>query len=158
MANILGISIGTRNVGLAIIKQRELTDYRIRTFPGKWTDEKREEIWTVVEGIIKRDHIQDISIKLPPSSHLSENLNELARGIEELGKWFGIKVHRCTIQDIKLPYSDNDTCSKKVMVAALIDKYPELQKQWNNSKRAQAYRAKLFEAIACAELALRAGH
>jgi len=157
MANILGISIGTRNVGLAVIRLRKLTDYRIRTFAGKWTPTKCESIWSIVETIIKRDEITDITLKIPDPAHCSDNIEELTRGIEELGRWFHIEVHRCTIQDLKLPYSDKK-CSKQVMVASLIEKYPELKKKWNNGRRAQAYNAKLFEAIACAELALRAGH
>ena len=158
MANILGISIGTRNVGLAVIRQRMLTDYRIRTFPGKWSPAKCESIWHVIEVLIKRDAITDITIKLPPKSHCSENIDELVDGIKELGKWYHLEVHPCTIQDIKLPYAGLEKSNKQIMVAALIEKYPELKKEWNGGKRAQAYNAKLFEAMACAELALRAGH
>ena len=158
MANILGISIGTRNVGMAVIRLRKLTDYRIRTFAGKWTPAKCESILDIVETVIKQNGITDITLKIPPKSHCSENLDDLIDGIEELGKWFHLEVHRCTIQDIKLPYMGSERQGKQVMVAALIEKYPELKKEWHGSKRAQAYNAKLFEAIACAELALRAGH
>ncbi len=156
MANILGISIGARNVGLAVIRQRKLTDYRIRTFAGKWTQAKCDSIWDVVETLIKRNEITDITLKTPKPSHCSENMDELIDGIKGLGEWFHIEVHRCTIQDIKLPYTEKG--SKQIMVASLIEKYPELKKEWNKGKRAEAYNAKLFEAIACAELALRAGH
>ena len=158
MANILGISIGTRNVGLAIIRLRRLTDYRIRTFPGKWTPEKCEDIWEVIETLIVRNGITDITVKVPPASHSSENLDELVRGIKGFGILFKIKVHCCTISDIKLPYTGTVKGNKQAMVAALIEKYPELRNERGTSKRAQAYNAKLFEAIACAELALRAGH
>jgi hypothetical protein len=156
MANILGISIGTRNVGLAVIRLRRLTDYRIRTFAGKWTPTKCEAIFTVIEAVIKQNSITDITLKIPPPSHCSENIRELINGINELGRWFHIEVHHCTIRDLKLPYAEKG--NKQIMVAALIEKYPELKKEWHGGKRAQAYNAKLFEAIACAELALRAGH
>lgn len=158
MANILGISIGTRNVGLAVIRLRKLTDYRIRTFEGKWTPTKCDSIWTVVETLIKQNGITDITVKMPPPSHCSEGIDELIGGIQELARWFHIEVHQCTIQDIKLPYADSKKCNKKVMVAALIEKYPQLKTKLNNGKRVQPYNAKLFEAVACAELALRAGH
>lgn len=159
MANILGISVGTRNVGFAVIKLRKPTDCRIRTFPGKWTKDKCESIWDIVETWIKRNGITDIMIKIPPPSHCSENLDELIDGIRELGIWFHAKVHTCTIEDIKAAYDIPPKSGKREMVAALIDKYPQFgQHNWNNGKRAQAYNAKLFEALACAELALRAGH
>ena len=158
MANILGISIGTRNVGLAVIKLRKLTDYRIRTFAGTWTQTKCESIWDAVEMLIRHNAITDITLKIPDPAHCSENITELVDGIKGLGEWCKIEVHCCTIRDIKLPYTDSKKSSKQIMVAALVEKYPELKKACHTSKRAQAYNAKLFEAIACAELALRAGH
>jgi hypothetical protein len=158
MANVLGISIGTRNVGLAVIKLRKLRDHRIRTFPGKWTSSKCEHITDTVEAIIKRNKITDIALKIPNPSHCSENLEELIEGIRELAGWFNAEVHTCTIQDIKLPYAVDGKGNKQVMVAALVDKYPQLIENLRVGKRSQAYNARLFEAIACAELALRAGH
>ena len=158
MANILGISVGTRNVGMAVIRLRKLTDYRIRTFHGKWTLAKCESIWDVIERVMKDNQVTDIVLKVPPPSHSSENLIELIGGIKGLADWYGIKLHRCTIQDLKLSYSTQKKSGKQLMVASLIEKYPDLKKSWHGGKQAKSYNAKLFEAIACAELALRAGH
>ncbi len=158
MANILGVSIGTRNVGMAVIRLRKLIDYRIRTFPGKWTETKCKSILELIKAIVQQNEITDLTLKIPKPSHCSENIEALIQGIEELGKAYSFEVHRCTIQDITFGFRKSER-SKHVMVAALIEKYPQLKERWrNHGKRAQAYNAKLFEAIACAELALRAGH
>ncbi len=158
MANILGISIGTRNVGVAVIKLRMLTDYRIRTFPGKWTPKKCDSIWDAVEVIIKRSQITDIAIKVPKPSHCSENIDELIRGISELCKWFKIRQHSFTTEEVKLLCTGTAKTNKGNIAIAIIDKYPELKDHWHNGNSNKAYNAKLFEEIACAELALRAGH
>lgn len=156
MDNILGISIGTRNVGIAVIHLRKLRDYRIRTFAGKWTEEKREVIFSVVESLIKKYQITTVMLKLPPSSHRSANQDELVDGIRELGLWFGAKTFRFTMRDINCSYSLPANKGKKAMIDAIVEKYPELlERSGKKGKRAQAYNAKLFEAIACADIALR---
>ena len=153
MAHVLGIRIGTRNVGLAVIRQRKLTDFRMRTFAGKWTSTKCRSICETVESVIKREKVTDVAVKLPPLSHCSENMKELLDGIEELCNWYGAKLHTSDLFGIKWPYTQNG--SRAVMIAALIEKYPELKKKWGKSERAQAYAAKLYDAVACAQLALR---
>lgn len=158
MANILGISIGTRNVGLAVMRMRKLTDYRIRTFAGAWNDEKCESIWGTIEAIIKQHSITDMTVKLPPTSHQSANIRQLINGITELGKWFHIEVHTCTMQDIKELYGTSGRNAHKGLAAAIIERYPEVRTHGTKSKRSEAYNAKLYEAVACAERALRAGH
>jgi hypothetical protein len=158
MANILGISIGTRNVGIAVIRLRNLTDYRIRTFPGKWTQQKCERILEIIEAIVITNGITDITYKIPDKKHSSEGIEKLISGIEAVGQDYGLSIHQCTIDDIKPLLTNGKRSNKKVIVDVILQKYPELQKRWGGSKRAQTYNAKLFEAIACAELALRAGH
>lgn len=155
MANILGISIGTRNVGLAVIRLRKLTDYRIRTFAGAWNDEKCESIWGMIEAVIKQYGITDITMKLPPPSHQSGNIRQLTNGIKELAKWFYIEVHTCTIQDIKRLYGTSGRGGKKGLAAAIVEKYPEMRVRGTLSRQSEAYNAKLYEAVACADKALR---
>lgn len=158
MSNILGVSIGTRNVGVAIIRLNILTDYRIRTFAGKWTDRKCQSIVDVLESLIKRNAITDFTLKIPDASHCSPGITLLLKRIKELTDKYKIEIHHCTIRDINLCFTNEKHGGKKVMVASLIEKYPELGGNWSSNSSKQRYKARLFEAIACAELALRAGH
>lgn len=158
MASVLGISIGTRNVGVAVFRSRALTDYRIRTIAGKWTDAKCESIWDIVELLIRQNKITDIMIKLPRPSHRSENINELVDGIRGHAYWYGINVHSCTLPEIKALYGLSKRSNKRDMAVVLIAKYPELAKERHDHGYRRAYYAKLLEAIACAELAQKAGH
>lgn len=158
MANILGISIGTRNVGLAVIKDSRLRDFGIRTFPGAWSREKLENIWKAVETYMKRHEVTDVMVKMPRHTHISENIVELKDGIRELGKLFNIEVHECTLKDIRKQHPDVERFSKQTLVEDHAERYPELQKEWGAGKKAKLYNKKLFESIACAELAARAGH
>jgi RNase H-fold protein (predicted Holliday junction resolvase) len=157
MTHVLGISIGTRNVGMAVIKQRKLRDHRIRTFRGKWTTAKCEQITDTIEAIIKRDKITDIALKVPKPSHCSENLEELIDGIRELSDWFGIQIYVFTLPTIKAAYSADGKGTKQVIFAALVERYPQLSGKTGSSERSRAYCSKVFEAIVSAELALTAG-
>jgi len=159
MAVVLAISVGTRNVGLAVMKQRRLTDYRIRTFEGKWTRAKCDSIWDVVELLMTRHRVDELVYKIPDAKHCSENIKELVDGIKELGNWYNASTRELTLDEIRMQYADQEKgCTKEVMTAALIHKYPQLGRKRSNSKQSKAYMAKLVEAIACAELALKSGH
>ncbi len=158
MANILGISVGTRNVGLADIRLRKLIDCRIRTFPGKWTPTKCKRILDIIDLIVITNGITDIALKIPDKGHCSEKIEALIAGITNIAADYGLGMFRSTLGDIKRYYSDEERCDKSVFAKALMKKYPPLNGRWKSSPQSQAYNAKIFEAIACAELALRAGH
>ncbi len=158
MSNILGVSIGTRNVGLAVIRKRKLIDHRIRTFAGKWTQNKCTAITDTMQQIIDRNSITQIVLKIPSPSHCSKNIQQLIDGIQETADRHRITVYRCTIKDLKCRYIEGKRSNKHEVIAALVSKYPELKCRCVKSKRTYLYHAKLFEAIACAELAQGAGH
>jgi hypothetical protein len=111
-----------------------------------------------VGTLIEKYGITDITVKIPKPSHRSDNLEELLAGIKGFRQVRNVRVYPCTLEEIQMLYAVDGKSSKRLMVAALIEKYPELGIEWHNGKRAHSYNAKLFEAIACAELALRAGH
>jgi hypothetical protein len=152
MAKILGISIGTRNVGLAVMRLRRLRDFRIRTFPGKWTPAKCEEILDHVAIMVVRHRVTDIVIKLPPLSHQSENIGCLIRGIQQIARVHNARMLDVTIGDLRRQYTEEKKCSKEIIFQAVIAQYPQLRKEWKDNDKGRTYSAKLFEAIAAAEL------
>lgn len=158
MRNVLGVSIGTRNVGIAVIKLRKLTDYRIRTFPGKWTQEKSDVITDIIQKVINRNAITHLVIKIPVPSHCSPNIQLLLKDIERKLEYQSITMYRCTIEDLKQYYGNGRPSNKHELIAAFTSKYPELHRRSKKGKRTYVYHSKIFEAIACAELAQGAGH
>lgn len=157
MASVLGISIGTRNVGFAVTVLRKLLDHRIRTYPGTWNDRKCMAITDTTEQFIRRNGITAITVKIPGLSHCSENIMQLIDGIQEVADRHGIPVYHCTIRDLKRQLCVGKKGNKHEVIAALLERYPELERITKDRKRLYVYHSKLFEAIACSIRAQGAG-
>ena len=155
MENRLGISLGTRLIGIAVRYNGELSEYRIRTFYGKWTPEKEDSILTTIHRLIIRNEITVVIMKAPEPVHSSPNLLQLMGSIERVAKRCEIRLVLCSINDLKASYrlfknNNKDDLAKAVLERHLWDKelvrlYVKMQKKSN------AYYLKLFEAIACTE-------
>lgn len=156
MRDILGISLGTRLVGLAVVFDGELTDFRVRTFYGAWSNEKRGEIMRSIERTIKRYGIKKVVVKTPKSYHCSQNINDLTNDLIALGERLKIKVMVCTISMILRHNKEQDLKNKKLLIQSILYKYQhqkQLAQLYAKEQLNHApYYVKLFEAIACTEL------
>ena len=158
MQNILGISLGTRFMGMAVMYDGELTEFRTRTFYNRWTEGKRKEMIAVLQKTVDRYGITKIAIKLPKPFHCSQNIQWLMHDIRRLSEQQGIQVATCTITELKQRYTSNERGNKQALVQAIINGHPERKQLAAIAARKQAHRKlnciKIFEAIACAELAV----
>ena len=155
MDGALGISIGTRTIGFAVLYNNELLDWRIKTFPGKWTEKKQERILRMFERLLSdRYRITSITLKAPIPALCSENIMRLVKAIQKLAKSKQIHISYCTVQELKRRYMETVTrTNKEVFISALMQKYPELTGYDRYRAKRQVYYTKLFEAIVCAEIA-----
>lgn len=159
MQNTLGISLKTKLLGIAVFYNGELTDYRMRTFYGVWTQKKRSDIHATILKMIERYGIIALSLKIPLPSHCSQSIHDIVDDIRELSEQLCIKLHICTISALKGQYCDNTSGNRLLFSEAIIRKYPHHRKlaqlyeiERNNRN---PYHVKMFEAIACGELALK---
>ena len=156
MRDILGISLGTRLVGLAVVRKSELVDFRVRKFYDAWSDEKRSEIIDAIERTVKKHGIKKIVVKTPKPHHCSQNISDLTNDIIALGERNKIRVIVCTIATILRKDKEKNLRNKQSLIQWIICKHPDhkqlarlyAKEQQNNAP----YYIKLFEAIACTEL------
>ena len=121
--NTLGISPGTRYVGVAIFQDGNLHDWKIRNFIGAWSENKLESTLSYIEELIINQFIKNIACKLPHSSRCSHGLKVLIEKIKEIAKRFKIAEYLCS-------------------------KYPELIKTFNKLRASKhGYHLRAFEAI-----------
>ncbi len=159
MQNIIGISLGTRLLGIAIVYDGTLYDFRVRTFYGSWNETKRSKIIAAIRKAIEQYAITALVIKIPRPKHRSLRIQELQDDIRQLSEQLGIKLTICTINCLRDRYNGNTRPNKRVLVESIISKYPQhrqlakLNVREHNSRR--AYHIKIFEAIACVERELR---
>ncbi|MEI6316384.1 MAG: hypothetical protein WCO65_01495 [bacterium] len=156
MQNILGISLGTRLMGIAVKYDGELSDFRVRTFYGAWNSEKQREMIESVIETINRYDIQKIVVKTPKPFHCSQSINDLTNEILLLGEKLGIRIIVCTISMLIRNNKENAVHNKQSLIQSIIRKYPlhrQLADLYAKERRKHiSYYVKLFEAIACTEL------
>ena len=146
-------------MGMAILYNGELTDFRVRTFYGACTKKKQDYILGTLQNTIKRYGISAITVKTPKPAHCSRSIQDLVMAINTLTKQLGIQLTICTISVLTEPYSGIGRANKQILVEDIIQRYPQHRRLsrlgTKDRSNHSAYYVKLFEAIACAELAQR---
>jgi len=150
---LLGISPGTRIIGIALWKQGQLQDARIKSFTGSWTESKLKDILFAMQNIITDNDTTTIAIKKPASVRSSPALTKLVSEPIILAKRKKIAVHTYSFNELKQFYSDDRTFTKADLIKAVAMKYPELRTAYNREQsNHNRYYTKMFEAITAAEI------
>ena len=156
MSDILGISLGTRLMGLAVVYDGELTDFRVRAFFGAWNDAKRSEMIKAIVQTVQQFGIKKIVVKTPKPCYCSQSINDLTNDIIALSEKYNIRVIVCTISMILRSQQERTLKNKQSLIKSIICKYPQhkqLAKLYAKEQKNNApYYVKLFEAIACTEM------
>lgn len=162
MQNIIGISLGSRLLGIAVIYNGTLLDFRVRTFYGKWDQVKRTAIIATIQKAINQYGITSIVVKTPKPKHCFVSIQELLQDIRVLAEQRGIKLTVCTVSCLREQYMSNERANKQVLIQAIINKYPQhkqlVSRYSKERKNRSAYHVKLFEAIACAQMQSKTEH
>lgn len=140
-------------MGIAIIKDTELVEWRMKVFNDNWSQVKLEKILSTLQGIIEKNDVTVIALKVLHSTRSSEGLNQLISAITALTKSKQIALYSCSITDIKAHCSLLKRCNKGVIVEYVLDKHPELHREYQREQgNLNPYYIKTFEAIAVARL------
>jgi len=147
----LGISPGTRIMGIAILKNSELIEWKIKTFKGRWSQVKQHCIITAIKKVIKQYGITEIAFKTPDPKRSSPELNRLIAAVKKLAVKNEIKVYSCSLSDLKCTYSK---VTKAELWEHIALQYPELFFEYQREQmNSNSYYEKIFEAVACAKMA-----
>jgi len=146
---ILGINPGTRYLGIAVLHDSELLDWRVKTFRGKWTKEKAERILDVIGEHIELYDINRIALKKLHPSRSSKNLKLLVSRIKALANKNRIKVRSYSINMLERFFLVDEKSNKKNLAEKIVSEYPvlihELEKEKSNRN---SYYLRIFEAVA----------
>lgn len=156
-ASTLGISLGSRLLGMALRYNGKLCHYRVRTFYGAWTEEKRLDMIATLRKTIQKYGVVCLSVKTPKASHCSRSITELMRDIRQLAQELSITLIVCTITHLTKRFCGPVRGNKQGLMQGVVARYPEhprlaelhAKEKRNHSK----YHVRIFEAIACLELA-----
>lgn len=152
MAIVLGISIGTRTIGLAVMDKGYLLDCRVKCFPGQWSNKKLTDIMDYLDRFIITNGIPCIALKLNTPERSSKSLVKLTKSLLKLVQGYEMGLQTYTIHDIKALCKDQPNKSEVARYFTKI--YPHLYKEYCKEKKySKGYYTKMFEAIAAAYLA-----
>lgn len=147
-ATILGISPGTKYVGLAIQRNGVLYDWRVKHYKGAWSDDKLEKVANFIENLIIKHIISHVACKVPHASRTSKALTLLIERIRKIANEYKLQFHLYFIDELKDWFQENIR-NKKSLGAYLTIQYPELTRIFvQESKSRHQYHTKAFEAIA----------
>src|ERR1043166_6988042 len=133
-STILGISPGSRLIGVAVLRGGELIDWRIKTFKGKWGKQKLNIILLSLQRTVKDCGVTVISIKALHPALSSPGIKQIASGLEKQAQAARIKLHCYTIREIKEYCSTMENNNKRTLAKFLADKNPELLCEYNKEK------------------------
>ena len=150
---ILGVSLSTRTLGLAIGTRNGLIDWRMKAFLETYSRKKVRKIWRVIEVAIDRYGVTAIGMKLPHPSLRSEGINQCLNEI----------TNRALAKDIPLYFYDSEIIqkhflkspgkSKMELAEKIAEKYPFLKNEYYKLDENKYY-IKIFDAVAVMELAI----
>lgn len=154
--SILGISIGTKHLGIVIEKNGELVEWKTCRFRGTWSPQKLQSIIRYIEKHLAEYSIQAIALKVPKPHTQSNGLMGLKETIVKLTKTRDIALYTYTVRDLRSRYSVKGVSYRLALMYALCDKKLELKREFNREvKYKSGYYFKIFEAVACIELCNR---
>ena len=146
---ILGISIGTRTSGIAIISKRGLIEWQTLSFKNSWSEQKADYIIRSYERYVKRHKVTVISVKIPPASHVSAALSILLEKLVAMCTYHGCMVEYTTKKQLKAAMPEVQNTKQLITYTAQL--YPVLersvQKELSNRSR---YYHKMIEAVVVA--------
>ncbi|MBX7109625.1 MAG: crossover junction endodeoxyribonuclease RuvC [Chitinophagales bacterium] len=155
-STILGISPGTRIMGLGVIQNGELVEWQVKTFKGSWSKEKLRLIIDNIQSISDHFKVSVIALKVVSPLRTSKNLLNLTKGIMETAEKNKIRLSRFTGQDLKLRAEPAEKHSSSDLMEFVLDKYPVLKREYLKERNnLNPYYFKMFEAIAAALIAER---
>ncbi|OJW84508.1 MAG: hypothetical protein BGO69_10975 [Bacteroidetes bacterium 46-16] len=145
----VGLSPGSRYIGIAVLYKRELIAWRVHTFRGKWSDAKRQAMLATLEKLFAAYAIEAVAVKVSDKLPDSFSFGQVLGLINVLCERQGIKAKYCTLSDIKRQFSSNKQVTKEAIVSYLVHKYPELTTEYRREERNQSkYYIRVFEALA----------
>lgn len=143
---VLGISPGTRSVGFALMRRKELLGSEISSFKEAWSRKKLRRILEAISFQVIQYDIREVAVKVPNDIPSSKGFNQLIGSLNVLFEAKKIRATYYSLGDIqrKFEAETQDMLAEKVTAI-----YPVLSKA-HSKKHLKIYYRKQFEAVAVA--------
>ena len=148
---ILGISIGTRSSGIAILDNGKLMAWNTLSFRNVWSEKKADRIVAKYDAYLRKHKVTGVILKIPPFSHHTEAVLSLIKKVQEMVVYHGCMVEYTTKAEIKEAIPQVRNTKQLISHAATL--YPVLGPECNQElSNRNSYHTKMFEAVIVAHL------
>jgi RNase H-fold protein (predicted Holliday junction resolvase) len=149
---LLGISPGTRVIGLAVLRNGELVEWKVKSFKETWSKDKRKAILSTISRLCEYHSVKILVLKKINPLKSSPQLDKLLVAIIQQAERERIKVVQYSLEDLDYDMRTGKKQTKDSISENVVTKHPQLRlayvREQNNRKE---YYTKMFEAIAMAE-------
>lgn len=145
---VLGVSPGSRYVGLALLKNGVLSHWQVKTYKGSTTPEKVSMTLLHIEELIIAHTIHCVACKIPHPERSSPQLDKIIQMVKEMADKYGIECKVYSIEDLraffKMRFENKYMLAENVTYA-----FPQLaQLLLRERKNKHRYHIRTFEAVA----------
>lgn len=146
--NMLGISIGTRSVGIAVFRKGHLVEWQVKSFKGKMNEQKPYMISGAILKLVREYDCKEVVIRMPNKAHNYENVILLKKHLSKSLTNRRIPIYWYSLSDIKEGL-DISICNKQELLDWTANNYTQLRLVYAKEKKNKnSYYVKLFEAVA----------
>ncbi len=147
---IIAINPGAKYLGIAVFCGTELREWRIKSFKGKWSNDKTGKMLKIIADLISQYEPGAIALKKLHPSRSSPGLNEVVKKIRGLSENNGLEVYQYSIKDLEIFFSGKERVRNKRQLCEIIaSKYPILYHELQREKsHKNVYYIRMFEAVA----------
>ena len=155
-SRVLGISLGTGKLGVAVMESYSIFDCQMKCFTGEWSPKKLQAIVSVIERYVVDHKIKHIAVKIPTVAVPAPAIAELLEEIKKLTQAKNMILHTYSIAQLKRAWAGSQKMNKKQLMECVLKKYPELQQEYAREMRSKLkYYEKVFEAVSIADRLLQ---
>lgn len=140
---IIGISLGTNVMGIAVIQGKSLVYWQTKTIKGIWSEKKLHKCISSIDRVFRKFNISNCGIKIIHPSQVSPGYSRLQEAIEKVFYIEDIPVWKLDMNDLRTFCGIKEKCPKEFMASYLQNLYPE----WNMEQYLNSYYFKVQEAI-----------
>lgn len=146
--SIIGISIGTRSIGIALIRERQLLDWQVKSFKGKMNQQKLYMISGAVLNLMRKYNSTEVVFKMPDRSQVYENVALLKKHLTKSLMSHNVVIYFYSLTDIKTALGVS-IYNKQKLLEWGAGTYKQLKVTYvKELKNKNSYYIKLFEAVA----------
>ncbi|MBB5397194.1 hypothetical protein [Mucilaginibacter sp. AK015] len=148
---ILGISLGTRTSGIAILDSGKLIAWNTLSFRHRWSEKKAHKIVSRYDLYLRNHRVTAVVLKIPPLTHHTEALLTLLKKLQELFTYHGCMVEYKTKAEVKAAIPE--VRNTRQLIEYTTDLYHCLiPEQVHELRSKNKYHHKMFEAVLVAHL------